>query len=241
MTAKQQHVAWLLISSLAITVTMLPKLVLAQSELPAVPVLAEADRLSDADLEEMLAPIALYPDTLLANTLAAAVFIDDLRAAFALQAAGQTADAATRDAWDPTVQSIAEFPEVVKMLGEHTDWAEAIGQANILQGADVMRAVQSLRDRAWANGVLASNEQQTVVTEGPTIIIEPAQPQVIFVPQYNPQVVFVERPSSTSVVTAGLIGFGVGVVVSSIFWNGNVHWGWVHSLRVGWEASLGWE
>jgi len=88
----------------------------------------------------------------------------------------------------------------------------------------MMRAVRSLRWRAWANGSLASNRQHTVVIEGTTIIIKPAQLHIIFVLRYNPQVVFVERSRSTSVVTAGLIGFGVGVVVTSIFWNGNVNW-----------------
>jgi len=88
----------------------------------------------------------------------------------------------------------------------------------------MMRAVRSLRSRAWANGSLASNKQHTIVIEGTTIIIKPAQPHIVFVPRYNPQVVFVERSWSTSVVTAGLTGFGVGGVVTSIFWNGNVNW-----------------
>ena len=88
----------------------------------------------------------------------------------------------------------------------------------------MMRAVRSLRSRAWANETLASNKQHTVVFDGTTIIIKPALPHIIFVPRYNPQVVFVERSNSTSVVTAGLIGFGVGGLVTSIFWKGNVNW-----------------
>jgi len=120
-TAKQQRTAWLLISDMAVCVTALPTIIFAQRELSAIPMLSEADRLSDADFEEMLASIALYRDTLLANTLAAAVFIDDLRAAFVLLAAGRMADATTRASWNPTVKSREEFPEVVQMLGEHSD------------------------------------------------------------------------------------------------------------------------
>ena len=87
-TAKQQRTAWLLISGMAVCVTALPTIIFAQRELSAIPMLAEAEGFSDADFEEMLASIALYRDTLLANTLGAAVFIDDLRDAFALTGCG---------------------------------------------------------------------------------------------------------------------------------------------------------
>ncbi len=209
----------------------------------AVPVPKIEERLSDADLEELLAPIALYPDVLLANTLATCVYVDDLRAAYQAMSTNRPADDATKAGWDQSVQTIAGFPEVLKLLGENMPWAEAIGQANVLLGPDVMKAVQTLRARAWQTGALATNEQHTVVTEGTTIIIEPAKPEIIYVPQYNPQVVYVQQ-SNSNAVAAGLIGFGVGVAITAIFcdvgcnWGGGcICWGWGHHHHGGFNNN----
>lgn len=117
---------------------------------------AAAAKLSAADLEEMLAPVALYPDTLLANTLAACVYEDDFKAAARFIAGGGKAEQAADKDWDPSVKAIAAFPEVIKLLGDNAAWAVAVGQAYLTQAADVMTAIQSLRARAWTNGALKS-------------------------------------------------------------------------------------
>ena len=196
--------------------------------------------LSEDDLKELVGPIALYPDLLLANVLAASVFPADVVAAQAMRARGQDPATDGSDEWDDSVRFVASFPDVLSMMAEYEDWTTALGEAYLIQAGDVLDAVQALRAIAWDNGALRTNEQQVVVQEGPTIVIEPASPQVIFVPVYTPSVVFVRRP-----VAPVVIGFGVGVAVGAIWWgSSSVHcswpgrcvaWGpgwWSHSTRV---------
>ncbi|MDX2199739.1 MAG: DUF3300 domain-containing protein [Phycisphaerae bacterium] len=172
-----------------------------------------ADRLSAADLEELLAPIALYPDTLLANMLAAAVYSDDLRAAAAYVAGGGTVAEELDVEWDPSVKAVAMIPEALKKLGDYPDWTDALGQAYLAQPEEVLSAVQTLRAKAYANESLRSTPEQNIVVEGDTIIVEPADPQVIYVPRYDPAIVYAENhPSVTDVV----VGFGVGIAVAAI-------------------------
>lgn len=179
------------------------------------------------DLKELLGPIALYPDTLLANVLAASVFPDDLVAAYAIARRGGDPAREPEPDWDPSIASVAAFPEVLRMLATSIEWTTAIGEAFLLQGQDVLDAVQSLRAIAWNNGALRSSDQLTVVREGTTIVIEPANPQVIYVPVYSPQVIFVRQPTVVPVIT-----FGVGVAVGAIWWS-NVHCNW-------WGGCVAW-
>jgi len=181
-----------------------------------------ADRLSDADLEELLAPIALYPDPLLANVLTAACYPDELAAAAKAGGNDSRIDAAD---WEPSVKAVAKIPDALAMLTDYPDWTTAIGEAFILQSQDVMSAVQRLRARAYANGALESTEQQVVSTQGDTIIIQPAQPEIIYVPTYEPSQVYVEHYDSGDVVAAGVIGFGLGVATGAIIAN-NVDCDW---------------
>jgi hypothetical protein len=197
---------------------------------------AAAPKLSDADLEEMLAPIALYPDTLLASTLAACVYEEDFKAAAKFVAGGGKADQIASKDWDPSVKAVAAMPEVIKLLGDNTPWAVAVGQAYLTQGKEVMAAVQSLRARAWANGALKSTPQQTVVTEGQVVVIEPADPQVIYVPTYSPAVVYAPPPSSGDAAAAGVIGFGLGLATAAIIAN-NMDCDW-HGGCVGYHGDV---
>lgn len=178
------------------------------------------DPLPIEDLEELLGPIALYPDSLLANVLAAAVFPDDLLEAYAISSRGGDPVNEPEPDWDPSIAAVSAFPEVLRMLATSIEWTTAVGEAYLLQGQDVLDAIQSLRAIAWNNGALRSGVQQTVVREGTTIIIEPADPQIIYVPVFNPQVVFVPQPTVVPVIT-----FGVGVAVGAIWWS-NVHCNW---------------
>lgn len=202
---------------------------------PAARASVTTSKLTKADLEEMLAPIALYPDTLLANTLAACVYEDDFKAAAKFVAGGGKVDENTTNDWEPSVKVIAAFPEVIKLLAGNPDWAVAIGEAYIIQGPDVMAAVQTLRARAWENGNLKSSPEQTVVTEGKYIIIEPAKPEVIYVPVYNPSVVYVDNGSNAA--AAGVIGFGLGIATGLIIAN-NMDCNW-HGGCVGWGYGGG--
>jgi len=175
---------------------------------------------SAEDLEELVGPIALYPDVLLANVLAASVFPDDLVAAQAMKQRGGDPVENGDERWDDSVRFVASFPDVLSMLAAYPDWTAALGEAYLVQPGDTLDAIQSLRAIAWDNGALRTNQQQVVVQEGPTIVIEPASPQRIYVPVYQPSVVFVRQP-----VAPVVIGFGVGIAVGAI-WSNNVHCNW---------------
>ena len=122
------------------------------------------------------------------------------------------------------------------MMNENLDWTQALGEAYIVQAEDVMAAVQTLRAKAKANGALVSNEQQTVVEDGSTIIIQPAQPEVIYVPQYSPQVVYVDSGPSAGDVALGMaMVFGTALMMDAIFddnmgcyWGGGGYVGYGH-------------
>ncbi|MFW0759277.1 DUF3300 domain-containing protein [Pseudomonas sp. H11T01] len=166
------------------------------------------------ELDQMLAPLALYPDSLLAQVLMAATYPGNVADAVAWSKAhpDSSGDAAVRqvanEPWDPSVQSLVAFPAVLATLGQDPAWVQRVGDAFLAQPNAVMDSVQRLRRQAQAAGHLESNEQQkiivqpaapapassTVVVQQPaatqTIIIEPAQPQTVYVPSYNPSVVY---------------------------------------------------
>jgi hypothetical protein len=184
-------------------------------------------QVSAADLEEMLGPIALYPDELLANVLTASMYPDDVKAAGKYVAGGGDASKLGEKGWEPPVVAVARIPELIKMMNENLDWTQALGEAYVVQAEDVMAAVQTLRAKAKANGALVSNEQQTVVQDGSTIIIQPAQPEVIYVPQYSPQVVYVDSGPSAGDVALGMaMVFGTALMMDAIFDdNMGCYWG----------------
>lgn len=156
--------------------------------------------LEQAQLDQLLAPIALYPDTLLSQTLMASTYpLEVVQAARWSQAnAGLKGDKAVQavagETWDVSVKSLVAFPEVLAMMNEKLDWTQKVGDAFLSQQKDVLDSVQRLRNQAHEAGNLKSGEQQTIVVEQApqqTIIkVEPADPQVIYVPSYNPTVVY---------------------------------------------------
>lgn len=154
--------------------------------------------LSQGELEQMLAPIALYPDSLLTQLLMAATYPLEVVQAdqWARQNKNLKGDALTaaleRQDWDPSVKSLVNFPQVLQMMSEKLDWTQKLGDAFLSQERDVLDTIQVLRAKARAEGNLKSTEEQTVVVEKETetIIIEPASPEVIYVPAYDPTVVY---------------------------------------------------
>ena len=147
-------------------------------------------------LDSLLAPIALYPDELLSQVLMASTYpLDVVEAARFVKAnpnlKGPALDDALKDkSWDPSVLSLASFPQVLDMMNEHLDWTQRLGDAFLADEAAVMQTVQGLRMRAQQAGNLQSTPQQQVLVQERTIIIQPAQPQVLYVPVYNPVVIF---------------------------------------------------
>ena len=149
-----------------------------------------------AELDQMLAPIALYPDALLSQVLMASTYPLEVAQAARWSRAnpglkGQDAVRAVehRD-WDPSVKSLAAFPQVLAMMDEKLYWTERLGEAFLAQQADVMDSVQALRRRAEAAGNLRSSEQMRVAREGEVIYIRQPAPEIVYVPYYNPVVVY---------------------------------------------------
>ncbi|SPE35659.1 conserved exported hypothetical protein [Candidatus Sulfopaludibacter sp. SbA6] len=167
---------------------------------PAPPAQAPAQLLSPEQLDTLVAPVALYPDPLLSQVLVASTYpLEVVEAQQWLQRNGnlkgqQLTEAARQQNWDASVQAMVAFPDVLTMLNQDVQWTTALGNAFLAQQSDVMAAVQRMRARAQANGRLSTTPQQTVTTEtqgGQTAIdIAPADPQVIYVPQYDPAYVW---------------------------------------------------
>jgi uncharacterized membrane protein YgcG len=167
---------------------------------PAPPEQAPAQLLSPDQLDTLVAPIALYPDALLSQVLVASTYpLEIVEAGQWLQRNGnlrgqQLTEAARQQNWDASVQALVAFPDVLTMLNQDVQWTTALGNAFLAQQSDVMAAVQGMRARAQANGRLSTTPQQTVTTEtqgGQTAIdIAPADPQVMYVPEYDPAYVW---------------------------------------------------
>lgn len=148
------------------------------------------------ELEQILAPVALYPDSLLTQILMASTYPLEIVQAdrWAKQNKDTKGDALAKaleaQPWDPSVKSLVNFPQVLAMMSEKLDWTQKLGDAFLAQQKDVMGTVQKLRAKAQASGNLKTTKEQVVKVEKEVIIIEPASPQVIYVPAYNPTVVY---------------------------------------------------
>jgi hypothetical protein len=190
------------------------------------------------ELDDLLAPIALYPDPLLAQMLPAATFIDQIdEAARYVRQYGKSAQIDDQP-WDVSVKSVAHYPDVLLMMDQKYDWTVSLGQAFINQQQDVMDTIQRLRAEAEAEGNLTSTPQQQVINGDGYISIVPAEPEVIYVPQYDPQVVYVESSPSY-----GFITFGIGLMIGAwldrdcdwhrhrVFYHGWQGGGWIGRAR----------
>ena len=203
-------------------------------ELAALP--AEEGLLAADALDDLVAPVALYPDSLLTQVLVAATFPLDVMKAdrFLEETAGlpdqERADLVDLEEWDESVRVLATgFPDVLARMADDIDWTEELGDAMLAQTDDLLDAVQRMRAQAEAAGNLESNEAQTVEVEGDNISIAPADPQVVYVPAYDPQTVYttpVTQPavvyddpgvSYGSVLTTGAIAFGSALLIDEIF------------------------
>ena len=197
------------------------------------------------EIDQMVAPIALYPDSLLAQTLAASTYpLEIVQAARFVQQnkelKGEKLMAAAKDKdWDPSVKAMIDFPDVLLMMNEKLEWTEKLGNAFLSQQRDVMTSVQRLRQKAQESGNLKTTKEQKVIVEKETkvIVIESASPQVVYVPTYNPTVVYGAWPypayppypvyPAGYVATAGL-AFAAGVAVGA-----------AHSGYGGWGCGWG--
>ena len=216
---------------------------LAQQPAPPAQSSPPAQALSPDQLDTLVAPVALYPDALLSEVLVAATY--PLEVAEAPQwlrqnqnLQGQQLIAAARQQnWDPSIQALVAFPDVINLLSSNIRWTTDLGNAFLAQQADVMSAVQRMRAQARAAGKLNSNAQETVTTETQgdrtAIDIQPANPQVVYVPQYNPESIWGQPdygyypPLYYPDYYGYGYGFGPGIYIGGFFgglgWGG---WGW---------------
>ena len=222
MRTKSSFIAILLLISLVVSPDFGP--FLAAQTAPPTP----------QELDQLLAPVALYPDSLLAQITTAStnpqeiLDVDNwLQDNQGLTGTALT-DAAQQQGFDPAFIALVNFPQVLEMMAQHVDDYAAIGQAFTADQAAVSASVQRLRAQAYTAGTLRSTPQQQVVVQQPAgqtvYVIQPATPQVVYVPRYDPAVVYV-RPSSDAVVMASLISFGVGIGIGALLVD-NRPWGW---------------
>ena len=208
----------------------------AGAPLPAPP--EEAQSYSPQELDRIVSPIALYPDPLLAQILTAATFSPEIPEAarwadqhhYLPPAQLPTAIAADQLPWQPSVQALLPFPQVLSMMATTMPWTEELGAAFLWSPQQVMDAVQRQRRVAYSYGYLRSNAQVTV-ENGPYIDILPADPAFVVVPYYNPAVVF--AAPRAGFVVGGAIRFGYGVRLGVAF----APWGW-GTTRFSWGERV---
>ena len=195
--------------------------------------------LSPDQLDQLVAPIALYPDSLVAQILGAATYPTQVVEAdrFVQSQAGappeQIAEEANNQPWDPSVKALTAFPSVLSNMDKNLDWTSQLGNAYYNQPQDVMSAVQNMRQQAYSRGDLRSSEQLNVAYQPGDIVIEPANPAVVYVPYYDPWSIWGFRPYYAWYApppppgwAVGVhFGFGVGIAVGA--WGG-WGWGWGH-------------
>jgi len=185
-----------------------------------------APQLEPAQLETLLGPVALYPDALIALILPATTEPSDIVLAARFLATNSPSLPIESQPWDESVRSLTRYPDIIKWLDENLAWTKQLGEAFLAQPAEVMQTIQRLRTRARAAGTLVDTPEQKIVTEGEIILIEPAQPTVIYVPRYDPEIVYVSRSPgwNTPYLYFG-VGFATGAWLSyDCDWSGRTIW-----------------
>jgi len=242
----------LLVMLCAVSIGAGEPVALAAAQQPAAPAAAapaEQYRYSPDQLDSLVAPIALYPDPLLAQTLAASTYplelvqLQQWLAKNSGMKEKKLAEKVAKQPWDPSIQAMAMLPSVVKFLADDIQWTTELGNAFLAQEADVMQAVQRMRVKAQSTGNLKSTPEQIVKTEviesRNVVVIEQANPQVVYVPSYNPVVVYgspvypyppIYYPPVGAYAAGAAISFGVGVAMGAA-WGGGWGWnaGWGHN------------
>src|SRR5215471_4209791 len=190
------------------------------------------------DLQQLVAPIALYPDALVGQILAGATYPTQVVDAARWirdnpNLKGEQLSAEVdKQPWDPSIKALTQFPSVLDNMNQNLSWTSALGDAYFNDPQNVMRAIQALRADAERAGTLKSTPEQTVTTQGQTIVIQPSNPEVVYVPEYSPATVYgttiAPYPgySGWDVAGASLLSFGVGTAIGAAV--GGWGWGWGH-------------
>jgi hypothetical protein len=180
---------------------------LAQAPVP--PPAPEFQPLSNADLDQVLGPIALYPDPLIAQILPAATLPSEVVMADRYVIGGGDPNLVEQQPWDPSIQALARCPTLLKWMDDNLAWTTELGQAFLYQQQDVMDSIQRLRAQAQALGNLQSNPQENVLNDDGMLEILPTNPEVVYVPVYQPDMVYYQRSYGTPFISFG-IGLSIG-------------------------------
>jgi Protein of unknown function (DUF3300) len=191
---------------------------------------------SPEQLDNLLAPIALYPDPLLAQVLPAATFVNQIDEAARWVRAYGTNEIDDQN-WDISVKAVAHYPMVLYMMADKLDWTTAVGQAYVYQSTDVMASIQSLRAMANSQGNMISTSQQQVIVEGGYIQIIPAEPRYIYVPTYDPTVIFF-RSAYFGGGFGGVMTFSSGFAIGA-WLDRDCDWRGRRIFYTGWQGG-GW-
>jgi hypothetical protein len=206
----------------------------AQTAVP--PPMAAYQPMAGQQLDQLLGPIALYPDPLIAQILPASTLPTQIVLADRYITGGGDLNQIGQQPWDPSVQALARYPGVLKWMDDNLNWTTDLGQAFINQQPDVMGSIQRLRTSASNVGNLQSTPQQQVVNDGGYIEIVPADPQVIYVPVYQPDQVYYQTAYGSPYITFG-IGFPIGLWLDFDFdWGHHdiIVWGHDHPRPSNW-------
>ncbi len=209
-------------------------MILAIAVLLSLPLLVaqqQGDYYSADQLDNLLAPVALYPDPLLAQVLTAATFVDQVDEASRMLRGSSDPRFIDGQPWDVSVKSVAHYPSVLQMMSDRLDWTTSVGQAYVNQSTDVMIAIQRLRMMAHNQGNLVSNQQQLVTLDGDYISIDPYQPQYIYVPIYDPSFIYYRRGGN-------FLTFGAGFAIGA-WLNYDFNWRSHDIYYHGWEGGHG--
>ncbi len=199
---------------------------------PPFPQDANGGYFSPEQLDNLVAPIALYPDPLLSQVLLAATFVDQVDEAGRFVRANGP-NGIDEQYWDVSVKAVAHYPAVISMMADRLDWTTSLGQAYVSQSTDVMMSIQRLRHMAHSQGNLISTPQQEVIVQGEYIRIDPYQPRYIYVPVYDPAIVYYRRPAFGFAIV-----FGAGLLIGA-WLNHDCDWGGRRIFYHGWEGG-GW-
>ncbi len=205
-----------------------------QAEVP--PPMPAYQALPTAQLDQLLGPIALYPDPLIAEILPASTLPAQIVLANRYVTGGGDPNQIDQQPWDASVQALARYPSVLKWMDDNLNWTVQMGQAFLNQQPDVMNSIQRLRATASKLGNLQSTPQQQVITDGSDIEIVPADPQVIYVPVYQPDQVYYDAYSDSPFITFG-IGWPFGLWMDNdCNWGGRnlIFWGRGHPRPANW-------
>jgi hypothetical protein len=213
--------------------------IIAMAQMPVPPPAPAGQLRSSGELDQILQPIALYPDPLIAQILPSATLPSEVVMADRYVSGGGDPNLIDQQPWDPSVRALARYPAVLKWMDDNLAWTTALGQAFLSQQQDVMNSIQRLRAQAQSLGNLQNTPQENIVTDNGEIEILPADPQIIYVPVYQPDLVYYQRWSHGSPFISFGVGFSLGAWLNLDFdWHNHhlIEWGRDHPRPGDWWA-----